>query len=496
VAAQGIYGNPIYACFEGHLTDKLKAKTKKDSRFRKSSRLVEEFLVSRLDRTLKIALRKEPAGDILQQTESVRDRHAAKQRKKEAISQISQKLHEEVQRLPSVTETVLKGLLLIVQPHNPESAFIYSTVKTERTLCRSRLRPEMWIDANPDIILKNIWLSSIKEAWDEGHREEVRSISTGQSEVIAPYCKAWPWLTLEWKCPFPSGKKEMLVEGIGVSPETYRALMLGAAVFNKLTEPVSHLVIPEIFSPSETCPGKEQAQRRKTLPAVYGSAFLLPIQDCWENDSELQQDFVEGVRGLLDLKPTDSKFEDRYIGTVIGFEGMLPPSLDTDDFRLTLVYFSGKYTRGDIHLRAYIQDVIPSTLKALRDMALKDTKDAMRLLRDLRMSDKQAAYYGQFYASVPYRLARAYGGGYLWQQLETVLRRRVLRTEQVTINAAHRMHSLTPQWPDSRYALYEEVGFYLSFLQFLERANREIANMKEGTVMPSPLNIDLPSVSY
>ena len=192
------------------------------------------------------------------------------------------------------------------------------------------------------------------------------------------------------------------------------------------------------------------------------------------------------MRGLLGANPDDPKFEDRYVTSIIGFEGMLPPFLDTDDFRLTLVYFSGEYTRGDIHLRAYIQDVVPSTLKALRDVALKDTKDAMQLLRDLMpwISDKQAAYYGQCYASIPYRLARAYGGGYLWQQLETVLHRRVLRTEQVTINAAHRMHSLTPQWPDSRHALFEEVGFYLSFLQFLERANREIANKKEGTVMP------------
>ena len=57
---------------------------------------------------------------------------------------------------------------------------------------------------------------------------------------------------------------------------------------------------------------------------------------------------------------------DRYLTAVTGFDIMLPPDTNDKDYRLTLVYFSGEVSRGDIHLRAYIQDVIPSTLGRLR----------------------------------------------------------------------------------------------------------------------------------
>ena len=179
---------------------------------------------------------------------------------------------------------------------------------------------------------------------------------------------------------------------------------------------------------------------------------------------------------------------DRYLTAVTGFDIMLPPEAEKRDYRLTLAYFSGEVSRGDVHLRAYIQDVIPSTLRTSAQTGPGRGQDCDGTAQSTwRISDKQiAAYYGPRYESVPYLLARAYGGAYLWQQLEAVLHHRPLVARRVVANAARRMQSLTPQWPDSRFDLYEEVGFYLSFLPFLGRVNRKLARRYEGPPMMRP----------
>ena len=45
------------------------------------------------------------------------------------------------------------------------------------------------------------------------------------------------------------------------------------------------------------------------------------------------------------------------------------------------------------------------------------------------------------------------------------------------------MQSLVPRWPDSRYELFEEVGFYLSFLSIMGRVNAELAGSHEEPIM-------------
>ena len=99
------------------------------------------------------------------------------------------------------------------------------------------------------------------------------------------------------------------------------------------------------------------------------------------------------------------------------------------------------------------------------------------------MSEKQVGYLSRCYESIPYLLCRAYGGAYLWQQLETVLHRHRLDLRRVILNASRRMQSLTPQWPDSRFDLFEEVGFFLSFIRFHHRVNSELAGQHEDPLM-------------
>ena len=282
-----------------------------------------------------------------------------------------------------------------------------------------------------------------------------------------------------------------MAEGIGLSPNCYRALTLGASIFNRLTKRLSSVVIPEIFSPVNSHPGKEQAQRRNLndLPSIYGSAFLLPVLDSTIENPDHRIEFVQGLRRMLGPDAKDTRQADRYLTGVCGFEVFLPAEFekgDQDQYRLTLVYFSGDYTRGDVKLRAMIQDIVPSKLYRLRTIAKAEATASITLLGQIQggMSEKQQVWHGNHYHSVPWLLTRAYGGPYLWSQLEALLHGRKLEARRAKTHLARRLESLTPTWPKSRQAINEEIGFYLNFLRFLSRVNREVAGSNEDQSMP------------
>ena len=439
---------PIYPCYDPHI-----------QAFRESDAGVKQFLTGRLERTVGFSLSENMVGAV------------------------ASAVHEEVKATDFGDEKKVLGILILARCE-PGG---YFTLDPGHAAQQIGMTDGYSIVPNFRRILDEFWSAKLEEGKEAGSRTGACSFSGIEGDVVSAYCKAWPWAFPTWTCPLPHGGDErMMVESFALSAATYRALTLGACVFDRLTKPVDRLiVVPELFSPADTRVGKDQAKRRKDLTTIYGSAFLLPIQDQVLADLGLREDFVRGIRGMLEASRNDPTMADRYLTAVTGFDIMLPRDTNDKDYRLTLVYFSGEVSRGDVHLRAYIQDVIPSTLGSLRDLARDEARAAMQLLGALmpKMSEKQAAYYKTRYQSVPYLLARAYGGAYLWQQLEAVLHHKPLVPRRVIANAARRMQSLTPQWPDSRFDLYEEVGFYLSFLPFLGRVNRELAGRYEEPPM-------------
>lgn len=74
-----------------------------------------------------------------------------------------------------------------------------------------------------------------------------------------------------------------------------------------------------------------------------------------------------------------------------------------------------------------------------------------------------------------YLLVTAYGAGYLWSGLSTVLHRRPLTNKRFVINAVQRMQELSRKLPDSMWELRREILFYLVFREFLSRYNEKIA---------------------
>jgi hypothetical protein len=439
---------PIYPCYDRHIQD-----------FRQSAQGVKQFLVGRLERTIGFSL-----------SESM-------------VDAIATALHEALKNADFGDEKKLLGILILARA-GPDGYFTTQQGISPHSV--GTTVDGLSIVPNFARILEGFWEAKREEGKEAGSRIGSCSFSGNEGEVVSAYCKAWPWAFPTWTCPLPLGGDErMMVESVALGPETYRALILGACVFNRLTRPIDRLrVVPELFSPADTRVGKDQAQRRRELTAIHGSGLLLPIQDQDLIDPDGRYAFVKGMRFMVaDRKKDDRTMADRYMTAVTGFDFMLPEDLDQEGYRLTLVYFSGEFSRGDVHLRAYIQDVIPSTLFRLRRLAHDEAKLAMQLLRALGKSEKQIPYHASRYESVPYLLARAYGGAYLWQQLEAVLHRKRLDPRRAVANAARRMQSLTPQWPGSRFDMFEEVGFYLSFLQVLSRANRELAGSNEESPM-------------
>ena len=128
-------------------------------------------------------------------------------------------------------------------------------------------------------VLEGFWTAKLEEGREAGSRVGSCSFSGAAGELVTAYCKAWPWAFPTWTCPLPNGGDEhMLIESVALSSESYEALTLGANVFNRLTDRVSSLITPELFSPADNRPGKEQAKRRRDLTVIHGSGFLLPLQ--------------------------------------------------------------------------------------------------------------------------------------------------------------------------------------------------------------------------
>lgn len=448
---QGRYGLPVYPCYDPHLRG-----------FQQSVEEVSSFLAGRLVRTPGLAI----GPDLLQA--------------------VARRIHECVRGRSFGKKKVL-GVVALADCREGECYSLASGAAPDRIGVTADGQS---IVPNYPRILDAVLAARVEEGRGAGEKSGRCTFSGEEGALVSAYCKAWPWALPTWTCPLPrGGDAESLIESVALAPASYRALTIGACVFDKLTRPLARVVVHELFSPADTRGGKDQAQRRKPsdLPSVRGSVLLAPVHDRIPS-AEDERDFAEGVWAML--RPRDSRRTQacRYLETVTGFDSVIPEGLPDDDFRLTLVYFSGEVSRGDVHLRATIDDVVPNTLGRLcdlsRELAVSGLGLAARILP--RMSEKQRAYLGACYASVPYLLARAYGGGHLWRQLERVLHRQPLGARAIIANAARRMESLLSRWPDGHFPMLDEVAFLLHVRTFTERVNRDLAEQPdEDPFMPT-----------
>lgn len=439
---QGIYGVPVYPCYERHLES-----------FRESQENVSTFIRGRLKKTPDFYFDDEQINRI--------------------ASEVHKTVLEEIQK---ETRGKLLGILVLADTRGETAPYHYINSQTSRHIGRSSYSPGRFIEPNYNRILELFWKAKLQEGAEKGQREGECTICGKEAALITIYCKAWPWYLPTWTCPLPEGGNEkLLIEGVGICPDCYQALVYGACLFEGFTRSVQRLVTREIFSPVADREGIRMAAR-SSPPTIQGGGLLLPLLDRVFEDDETREEFAENVQAMLHPPPRRGMVLQRYIDAVTGFEMFLPEKTETKDYRLSLIYYSGDPSRGDIHLRAYIEDVLPSTVRRLQELVEESSKMAIQLLQALfpGSSERQQAYYNTMYRSVPFMLARGYGGAYVWDQLQTVLHRQPLGSARPMRNIYKRLRSVVPRFPEAFNEIREEVIFFLTFVEFLERYHHDL----------------------
>ena len=448
---QGRYGLPVYLLYNPHF-----------AAFRDSPQRALDFLTGRLERT--------PSTII----------------DKRLLQRVAQGIHATILDLYDGREKWL-GVLVLARCGAGDS-FEYGPGGTRTQIGASRLEKGKFIEPNCASIVAAVWAARVEEGAEMGRRDGPCSISGAGKQAVSAYCKAWPLALPTWTCPVAhAGDTDLLVEGIALSEASYQALTIGASLFHRLTRPLHHGILPELFAPVENRDRRNSARNRRLsdLTTIFGSAFLLPLNDAFISEPADRAEFAHRLLAMLDVPAPSEPLADRYLSAVAGFDLLLPDELNRDDFLLTLVYFSGDISRGDVHLRAYIQGVLPSTAALLKELVRPCREQMAELLGLLspNASERQRAYLSACYQSVPYLLARAYGGSHLWTLLEACLHHRPLELAPLLAHVAAHIRSVVPRWPDSRFEIMDEVIFLLVCRDFIHRYNRDAARLPEEDAM-------------
>lgn len=345
----------------------------------------------------------------------------------------------------------------------------------------SLLYPGKFLVSNLGNVLEAFWPAKIAEGAEMGEEKNGQCfLCKEKGALVSAYCKSWPWFLHTWNCPNPlNWKKNEMTKGIAICHSCYTALSYGATVLTKLTTELDYNLTKELFTPVSSARGKEDARKGQAKARIYGSAYVVPLLDN-KLEGEEKEEFVEGFRIMLEKRGRDNRL-DTHLRTIAGFDYVLPQELSRDDYRLNLIYFSGDPNRGDIHVRAIIEDVVPSIAIKLDDIIKKVQRYAVEVAQNmLVLTEQNRNRILSIYSSLPFLLVNAFGSSYLWTTLDSIMHNAPIAANRFIKNSSLRMVQLAHNLPDSIFSLRDEVIFYLAFKQFLRLyAERERCE-KEG----------------
>ena len=453
--AQGIYSLPTYIVYE-----------KDFFRFAQDPTAIKKFLVARLERTIQIHLTDEE------------------------ITQISLGLNKRFAQCDTDSKEKILGVIMLCKVERSGGIFSYgddlSNSIRSVTVNPSYFYPGENIVADLQKMLPLLWEAKIAEGAEKGQINEEDGgeccFCKRKTTVVSSYAKAWPWLTTTWEAPLAQSLKDkLLVEAIALCQECYQNLTLGASCFNSMTVLMPTWLTREIFSPNITQSSRDSAKRK--IDRIFGGVYVLPLLDQWFTGQERSQEFIDAY---LDMRGSGSAAQ-IHLDQIIGLEYGLPVEFSSDLFRLTIMYYSGDPGRADIHLRAIIEDLLPSVAVRLKNILDDVQAYAASIYLTLMplAKETQVATVRRNYGSLPYLLANAYGSGYVWQALEAALHQRPLSDQQMVSATLVRINEVSRKLPDQLWQLKLEVLFYLAFRYFLHCYNREILNLKEVTELRS-----------
>ncbi|GAX90695.1 hypothetical protein [Effusibacillus lacus] len=448
---QGVYGIPVYPIYEAHFSE-----------FLESSEAVEKFLEGRIARTIDLTLSTEKIADI--------SRHVHL-----AI----------VQQWPLIQRENNKTLgILVLAVVEQDGCYSYRPKDIPHkagVLGISQLYPEKEIVADLETIVKRMWLAKREEGKTLGSRkgkDAKCAFCENSGEVLSIYSKSWSWFSTTWSAPlsiFVDENKQ--VEGIAICPTCYESLTYGSNQLAKLTNRLPDSLTRELFAPP-TSPEARKAQAKKQLDSIFAAVYALPILQYSFDNPNARKEFVLGITGMTSRKKGEKPQNELYLETLLGIDTILPDALSDDMYRLTALYYSGEAGRGDIHLHALIEDVVPSVAREVQYIMLKLRPVWNGIKEHLGITSNPRKYL----ESLPILLSTAYGPSYIWQSLETVLHRRFLSPGIFIRNSAERLSELTRSFPRNMYDIREEVIFFQVFKRFLQFYNQNISGKEIETM--------------
>ncbi|WP_422446582.1 hypothetical protein [Thermoanaerobacterium sp. DL9XJH110] len=331
--------------------------------------------------------------------------------------------------------------------------------------------PGMAVYADLTKILERLWKAKLAEGAEKGQVDNGICVACGRIDrLVSLYNKSWPLFLPTWSCPLPqlSSKKGLNLadKAGGLCENCYKALTYGASAFRSMEKDVPGWLTKELFAPVDSPGGRDNKKAGTMSVNITGCAYPAPVDmSLSREDMELLGEEIS----LMVSREHTTERRVRNIQSVVGFESQISEEGLQDALRLYIVYYSGDRSKGDVHLRATMEDVLPSILIKLDDIAKNTAMSAAELLRELpgSKSEENYARIRSRYGSIPWLLANAYGPGYLWQSLEKVMTRKKLDQKGYVAGCGHRIFTLSRTWPNSQWKIFDEIIFFHGFASFL-----------------------------
>lgn len=435
--AQGIYPLPCYLLWDAHI-----------KQMRSPNSFAAEVLMPRLHRTV----------PYFSESETVLTSIA---------SRVANQLAKECSKW--LSEERQLGILMIVDPKL--ECFRYDEHPGELAVQPSRIQPEKWIVLDSSTTLHWIREAKVREARELGEGfNQISTFTNRQSErVVSLYNKSWLWLAPTWEMPRSIyWKDNEWIKGIKADPESYEHFYYGTQFMKAIQVPISSTTLKEMFAPVMHAEARRHI-RASSYEQIYGIPMLLPLLD---GDSEQQY-----RKYRLMLRPQEDESKSAlHLRLLAGLNRIIPES--SDDYRLTILYYSGDLSRGNMHIRAMIEDVVPSVASAVQDILHNMSSiDVPQLAQALGLPEQFTLHALD---DLPSMLANAFGPGYVWDTLQKVLHRQPIRIDRLHEMTARKCNDSAKL--DNWYHVRYELLFYWSFLSFTNQYTRLIAGTGKESV--------------
>jgi hypothetical protein len=165
-----------------------------------------------------------------------------------------------------------------------------------------------------------------------------------------------------------------------------------------------------------------------------------------------------------------------------GIEKSLPKM--SNEHRISLLYYSGDLSRGNMHIRLLIENILPSTAETLQ-------KIIQKLNRVERF--KIQKFFGLIYekqshrtSSLPALLSNAYGPGYVWSTMQAIFQHHPITVDRLFESTSQKLTEMANK--EDHWGMKDELVFHYAFLYFYQQYCKEILKKEAGVKTVSEWN--------